>query len=232
MLEAFHLAVKYMTPVIVLSDSTLANSAEPWKIPSIETLPQHPIAFASADESKDFQPYLRDPETLARPWAIPGTPGLEHRIGGLTKAPVTGDVVYDADNHAEMVSLRQQKIAGIARELPLLEVNGPNRGDLLVVGWGSSYGPITAAVKAAREGGFDVSHAHLRYLNPLPSNLGEVLGRFRRVLLPELNQGQLVVLLRAEYLLPIESFTKVAGQPFKVKELQDRIEAILSEKAK
>jgi 2-oxoglutarate ferredoxin oxidoreductase subunit alpha len=260
MLEAFHLSVKYMTPVVVLSDSNLANSAEPWLIPSIEALPRHPVTFAtaatataatataatataatataasatadaeadvSADANADFEPYLRDPETLARPWAIPGTAGLEHRIGGLTKAPVTGDVVYDPESHAEMVSLRQQKIAGIAREYPPIEVNGPDRGELLVLGWGSTFGPITAAVKAARERGFDVSHVHLRHLNPFPSDLGRVLSRFRRILLPELNQGQLALLLRAEHLLPIESFTKIAGQPFKIKELQDRIEAIL-----
>jgi 2-oxoglutarate ferredoxin oxidoreductase subunit alpha len=249
MLEAFHLAVKYMTPVVVLSDSYLANSAEPWLIPNIETLPRHPVAFATAanttastteaagvggaavaDDSADFEPYRRDPETLARPWAIPGTAGLEHRIGGLTKAPVTGDVVYDPESHSEMVSLRQQKIAGIARDFPAVEVNGPNHGELLVLGWGSSFGPITAAVKAARERGFDVSHVHLRHLNPLPSDLGDVLSHFRTILLPELNQGQLSVLLRAEFLLPIESFTKIAGQPFKISELQERIEAILAER--
>ena len=227
MLEAFRLATKYMTPVVVLSDGYLANSAEPWKIPSVETLPRAPVRLAQASDAEAFEPYERDPETLARPWAIPGTPGLEHRIGGLTKAPVTGDVVYDPISHAEMVQLRQRKIEGITREIPPTEVNGPNRGELLVLGWGSTHGVITAAIKGARERGLDVSHAHLRYLNPLPSDLGELLGRFNHVLLPELNLGQLSVLLRAKYLIDIEPFTKVAGQPFKVSELQDRIEQIL-----
>jgi 2-oxoglutarate ferredoxin oxidoreductase subunit alpha len=229
MLEAFRLAVKYMTPVIVLSDSYLANSAEPWKIPDVSSLARHPIRYASADDAEGFEPYRRDPETLARPWAIPGTPGLEHRIGGLTKAPVTGDVVYDPDSHDQMIKLRQAKISGIAREIPPTEVNGPSEGDLLVLGWGSTYGPITAAINAARRSGLDVSHLHLRYLNPLPSDLGDVLRGFKRILLPELNQGQLCMMLRAEYLLPIQSFTKIAGQPFKVSELLSRIEAMLGE---
>ncbi len=227
MLEAFRLATKYMTPVVVLSDGYLANSAEPWKIPSVETLPRAPVRLAQASDAETFEPYERDPETLARPWAIPGTPGLEHRIGGLTKAPVTGDVVYDPISHAEMVQLRQRKIEGITREIPPTEVNGPNRGELLVLGWGSTHGVITAAIKGARERGLDVSHAHLRHLNPLPSDLGELLGRFNHILLPELNLGQLSVLLRAKYLIDIEPFTKVAGQPFKVSEVQGRIEQIL-----
>ena len=227
MLEAFRLATKYMTPVVVLSDGYLANSAEPWKIPSVETLPRAPVRLAQASDAETFEPYERDPETLARPWAIPGTPGLEHRIGGLTKAPVTGDVVYDPISHAEMVQLRQRKIEGITRDIPPTEVNGPNRGELLVLGWGSTHGVITAAIKGARERGLDVSHAHLRHLNPLPSDLGELLGRFNHILLPELNLGQLSVLLRAKYLIDIEPFTKVAGQPFKVSEVQGRIEQIL-----
>lgn len=227
MLEAFRLATKYMTPVVVLSDGYLANSAEPWKIPSVETLPRAPVRLAQASDAETFEPYERDPETLARPWAIPGTPGLEHRIGGLTKAPVTGDVVYDPISHAEMVQLRQRKIEGITREIPPTEVNGPNRGELLVLGWGSTHGVITAAIKGARERGLDVSHAHLRHLNPLPSDLGELLGRFNHILLPELNLGQLSMLLRAKYLIDIEPFTKVAGQPFKVSEVQGRIEQIL-----
>lgn len=227
MLEAFQLAVKYMTPVVVLSDGYLANSAEPWSIPNVDTLPRTEVHFEQPSDTADFQPYQRDPETLARPWAIPGSAGLEHRIGGLTKAPVTGDVVYDPSNHAEMVRLRQQKIAGIARNLPPTEVNGPDRGELLVLGWGSTHGVITAAIKAARERGLEVSHAHLRHLNPLPQDLGELLGRFNHILLPELNLGQLSILLRAKYLIDIESFTKVAGQPFKVSELQSRIEQLL-----
>jgi 2-oxoglutarate ferredoxin oxidoreductase subunit alpha len=231
MLEAFRIAVKYMTPVIVLSDGYLANSAEPWRIPAVETLPRSPIHFASEADAEGFEPYRRDEQTLARPWAIPGTAGLEHRIGGLTKAPVTGDVVYDPDSHEQMVSLRHRKIEGIAREIPPTELNGPDRGDLLVVGWGSTHGAITAAVKAVRERGLSVSHAHLRHLNPLPPDLGNLLRRFRKVLLPELNLGQLSLLLRAKYLIDIESFTKVAGQPFKVSELQARIERALAETA-
>jgi len=227
MLEAFRLATKYMTPVVVLSDGYLANSAEPWKIPSVETLLRAPVRLAQASDAETFEPYERDPETLARPWAIPGTPGLEHRIGGLTKAPVTGDVVYDPISHAEMVQLRQRKIEGITRDIPPTEVNGPNRGELLVLGWGSTHGVITAAIKGARERGLDVSHAHLRHLNPLPSDLGELLGRFNHILLPELNLGQLSMVLRAKYLIDIEPFTKVAGQPFKVSEVQGRIEQIL-----
>jgi 2-oxoglutarate ferredoxin oxidoreductase subunit alpha len=229
MIEAFVLAAKYMTPVVVLSDSYLANSAEPWRIPDVETLPRPTVSYASADEADAFEPYRRDGETLARPWAIPGTPGLEHRIGGLTKAPVTGDVVYDPENHEQMVNLRQDKIEGIIRDIPPTEVNGPDRGELLVLGWGSTLGAITAAVKGARENGHDVSRAHLRHLNPLPADLGDLLGRFRRVLLPELNLGQLSMLLRARYLIDIESFTKVAGQPFKVAELQEKIEQMLEE---
>jgi 2-oxoglutarate ferredoxin oxidoreductase subunit alpha len=227
MIEAFRLAVKYMTPVVVLSDGYLANSAEPWRIPDVDTLPRSPVRFADTSEADGFEPYRRDEETLARPWAIPGTPGLEHRIGGLTKAPVTGDVVYDPDNHSQMVQLRERKIQGITREIPPIEVNGPDRGELLVLGWGSTHGAITAAVKGARERGLDVSHAHLRHLNPLPPTLGDLLRRFHRVLLPELNLGQLSMILRAEYLIDIESFTKVAGQPFKVAELQGRIEQML-----
>ncbi len=227
MLEAFQIAVKYMTPVVVLSDGYLANSAEPWRIPEVETLPRTSVHYASPEDAEGFEPYRRDEETLARPWAIPGTPGLEHRIGGLTKAPVTGDVVYDPDNHAQMVALRQRKIEGITRDIRATEVNGPDRGELLVLGWGSTHGAITAAVKGARMRGLDVSHAHLRHLNPLPPDLGDLLRRFRQVLLPELNLGQLSMLLRAKYLIDIQSFTKVAGQPFKVHELQARIEQML-----
>ncbi len=229
MLEAFRIAVKYMTPVIVLSDSYLANSAEPWRIPDVESLPRATVSHPSSDAAESFRPYERDAELLARPWAIPGTAGLEHRIGGLTKAPVSGNVVYDPDNHEQMVALRYQKIEGIVRDIPPIEVNGPDRGELLVLGWGSTHGAITAAVKGARERGLDVSHAHLRHLNPLPADLGDLLSRFRRVLLPELNLGQLSMILRARYLIDIESFTKVAGQPFKVVEIQTKIEQMLEE---
>ncbi|MEE8508173.1 MAG: 2-oxoglutarate ferredoxin oxidoreductase subunit alpha, partial [Myxococcota bacterium] len=227
-LEAFHLAVRYMTPVVVLSDSYLANSSEPWLIPDPDSLPRHSVEFAADPES--FQPYQRDPGTLARPWAIPGTPGLEHRIGGLSKENVTGNVSYDPANAELMAHLRADKVARIANELPLVEVNGAPRGELLMVGWGSTEGAISSAVEEARSDGLDVSSIHLRYLNPFPSNLGEVLHGFERILVPELNMGQLTRLLRAEYLVAAEAFSKLQGQPFKIGELRAAIEKSLKGK--
>ncbi|UCE85518.1 MAG: 2-oxoacid:acceptor oxidoreductase subunit alpha [Deltaproteobacteria bacterium] len=224
MLEAFHLAVKYMTPVAVLSDGYLANAAEPWRIPDVETLSRHPIRFRT--DAKGFAPYARDAETLARPWAIPGTPGLEHRIGGLESEELTGNVSYDPRNHDRMVRQRAEKVARIANDLPPVEVNGPDGGKLVVVGWGGTRGAIEAAVDEARRDGTSVSSIHLRYLNPLPADLRAALERFEHVLVPELNLGQLSRLLRAEYLLPVESLTKVEGQPFRVEEIRGRIEAI------
>ncbi len=229
MLEAFRLAVKYMTPVCVLSDGYIANSAEPWRIPDVSSLERTEIEFAKAEDAERFHPYERDPVTGARPWAIPGTPGLEHRIGGLTKENITGNVVYGPDNHALMMKLRGDKIAGIADELPPVEVAGPEQGPLLVVGWGGTYGSITAAVEQCRTDGLDVAQIHLRHLNPLPRNLGDVLGRYERILAPELNDGQLARILRAEYLAPVQSFSKLAGQPFKVSEIVDRIQAVAKE---
>ncbi len=226
MLEAFQIAVKYMTPVVVLSDSYLANSSEPWRIPDVASLPRGPVAFRG--EPQGFAPYVRDPQTLARPWAIPGTPGLEHRIGGLEKQDVTGNVSYAPENHERMTRLRAEKVAGIARDFPPAEVNGPAHGRLLVVGWGGTHGAITEAAEQAREDGLDVSNVHLRHLNPFPENLGEVLAGFERVLVPELNCGQLSRLLRAEYLVPVESLGKVQGQPFKIAEVRARIEAALA----
>jgi 2-oxoglutarate/2-oxoacid ferredoxin oxidoreductase subunit alpha len=223
MLEAFRMAVKYMTPVVVLSDGYLANSAEPWKIPDIDGLERQPVKFADPIDVGEFQPYLRDPQTLARPWAIPGTPGLEHRIGGLTKQDVTGNVSYEADNHGKMNALRKAKIEGIANALPLIEVDGPTEGEVLVLGWGGTKGSITAAVEAVREEGLNVSQVHLRHLNPFPSNLGEVLKGFKKVLLPELSDGHLALLLRAKYLVDIQSLSKVEGQPFKIAELTEAI---------
>ncbi|MBW2293663.1 MAG: 2-oxoacid:acceptor oxidoreductase subunit alpha [Deltaproteobacteria bacterium] len=230
MIEAFRLAVKYMTPVMVLSDSYLANSSEPWKIPDVETLPRSPIRFATLDDfgEEGFQVYRRDSETFARPWAIPGEAGLEHRLGGLTKEPVTGNVVYDPENHAEMVRLRREKIERIAADVPNVDVDGPDSGDLLVLGWGSTSGAITAAVAEAREAGLVVSRAHICHMNPLPSNLGDALRRFKHVLLPELNGGQLCMILRSKFLIDIESLTKVAGQPFRIAEIREGIENILS----
>ena len=222
-LEAFRIAVQYMTPVIILSDGYLANSAEPWLIPDIEALERTSIEFAQAPEVGEFMPYARNPETLARPWAIPGTPGLEHRIGGLTKQDGTGNVSYDADNHGKMIALRKQKVEGIASSLPPIEVDGPDSGELLVVGWGGTRGSITAAVEEARAEGLAVSQIHLRHLNPFPSNLGETLGRFRKVLLPELSDGHLAMLLRSRYLVDIQAVNKTNGQPFKVAELSEAI---------
>jgi len=215
--EAVRIAVTYMTPVFLLSDGYLANGAEPWLIPRAEDLPAIPVAFRT--DPKGYFPYLRDPETLARPWAIPGTPGLEHRIGGLEKEYLTGNVSYAPANHEQMVRVRARKIAGIVREIPPIEIHGPAAGDLLVIGWGSTYGAIESATRALREQGRAVSHVHLRHLNPLPGDLGDVLHRFKQVLVPELNMGQLVRLLRAEYLVDAVGLNKIQGQPFKVSEI-------------
>jgi 2-oxoglutarate ferredoxin oxidoreductase subunit alpha len=221
MLEAFALAVKYMTPVVVLADGYLANSAEPWRIPDVDGLPRQTVQFHT--EAEGFQPYARDSHTLARPWAIPGTPGLEHRIGGLAKEDVTGNVSYDPRNNERMIQLRAEKIARIAGDIPALEVDGPDTGELVVVGWGGTKGAIHAAVEEARAAGLNVSSVHLRHLNPFPANLGEVLSRFERILVPELNQGQLSRLLRAEFLVAAEPMNKVQGQPFQVSEIVERI---------
>jgi len=234
-IEAAQIAVRYMTPVFVLTDGYLANSAEPWRIPDVSTLPRMKVDFAKAREASadnvKFLPYDRNAETLARPWAIPGTKGLEHRIGGLTKADKTGNVVYDAKNHAKMIELRGEKIARIAQDLPPVEVDGPADADLLVVGWGGTKGALTAALEVVREAGHNVAYTHLRHLNPLPSDLGDVLRRYPRVLVPELNTGQLSRVLRAEYLVPAQPYTKVAGQPFKVSELVVAIEKALATEA-
>lgn len=224
MIEAFHLATKYMTPVVVLSDLYLANAAEPWKVPEVETLARHSIHYRTDPEG--FAPYQRDPDTLARPWAVPGTPGLEHRIGGLEGEAVTGNVSYHPANHERMVRLRAEKVARIVNEISPVEVDGPDRGRVLVVGWGGTQGAVQAAVESARAGGTPVSSIHLRHLNPFPPNLGAVLERFEKVLVPELNLGQLWRLLRAEYLVPAEPLSKVQGQPFKIEEIRRRIESL------
>jgi 2-oxoglutarate ferredoxin oxidoreductase subunit alpha len=225
MIEAFEIAVKYMTPVAVLSDGYLANSSEPWQIPDVDSLPQPSVVQRTDPDG--FHPYERDPDTLARPWAVPGTPGLEHRIGGLETEEVTGNVSYDPANHARMVHLRTEKIARIARDIPQIEVNGSDRGRLLVVGWGGTHGAITSAVEEARADGLDVSAIHLRHLNPFPANLGDVLGCFDHVLVCELNGGQLWRLLRAEFLVDAKALSKVSGQPFKVSEIRGAIDTIL-----
>jgi 2-oxoglutarate ferredoxin oxidoreductase subunit alpha len=229
MIEAFSLAVRYMAPVVVLSDGYLANSSEPWRIPEPAELPQHTVEYRT--DPAGFRPYLRDPETLARPWAVPGTPGLEHRIGGLEKEDGSGNVSYLPRNHARMIELRSEKIARIARDLPPAEPNGADRGRLLIVGWGGTHGAITEAVAQARAAGKDVASLHLRHLNPFPANLGEVLRRFEHVVVAELNQGQLCRLLRAEFLVDAQSLSKVSGQPFHVEEILARIDAVLGEES-
>ena len=230
-LEAFRIAVRYMTPVIVLSDGYIANSSEPWLIPDVDSLERAPVHFASAQDLGEFQPYSRDPKTGARPWAIPGTPGLEHRIGGLTKQDITGNVIYDADNHGKMNRLRKEKIEGIAKEFAPTEIDGPTEGEILVVGWGGTLGSITAAVESVRAEGLSVSRIHLRHLNPLPNDLGDILKRFEKVLLPELSDGHLALLLRARYLIDVQSLSKVEGQPFKIAELTEAIQELHSSTA-
>ena len=225
-IEAVRIAVKYRTPVYLLSDAYLANGSEPWLIPEVSTLPDLTTTFAEPGD-EPFEPYRRDPLTLARPWAIPGTPGLEHRIGGLEKADVTGAISYDPDNHDHMVRLRAQKVAGIAADIPELEVDDPDgEADVLVVGWGSTYGPIGAAIRRVRKRGLRVAHAHLHHLNPFPRNTGDVLGRYRKVLVPEMNLGQLALLLRAEFLVDAVSYTQVRGRPLSAAELEDAIVAL------
>lgn len=227
--EAARIALKYMTPVIFLSDGYLANGSEPWLIPDFDAMPDIAPTFRTNPEG--FLPYLRDPKTLARPWAIPGTPGLEHRIGGLEKQHLTGNVSYDPQNHEMMVKLRAEKVERIADELPPAEVDGEPEGDLLVVGWGSTYGAIRSAIGRVRERGMKVSHLQLRYLNPFPKNTGEVLYKFKHVLVPEMNLGQLSKILRAKYLVPTVSLNKVQGLPFKAAEIEQRIEEILKGRA-
>jgi 2-oxoglutarate ferredoxin oxidoreductase subunit alpha len=222
--EAVEIAIRYRTPVIILSDTFLASSSEPWLIPDVATLPDIDPGFAQAPSNGEpFLPYARD-EMLARPWAIPGTPGLQHRIGGLEKADRSGNVSYDGANHELMTKLRADKVAGIARELPPLEVDGDADADLLVLGWGSSEGAIRAGARRARDTGHKVASAHLRHLNPLPPNTGEVLASFRRVLVPEMNTGQLAQVLRARYVLDIETLSKVQGQPLYASEVAAAIE--------
>jgi 2-oxoglutarate/2-oxoacid ferredoxin oxidoreductase subunit alpha len=222
--EAVRLAIRYRTPVILLSDTFLASSSEPWRIPSVEDLPGIDPAFAEARGDETFEPYVRD-ERLARPWAIPGTERLQHRIGGLEKADITGNISYDPANHARMTSLREAKVAGIADEIPPLEVDADPDAGLLVIGWGSSEGAIRAGARRARDAGHKVACAQLRYLNPLPSNTGDVLRAFDRVLVPEMNSGQLAMLLRSMFLVDVESFCKVEGQPLFAAEIEREIVA-------
>ena len=223
-IEAVRIALKYRTPVFLLSDGYLANGSEPWRLPDVESLPDISVPFATeANLDGDFMPYLRDPETLARPWAIPGTPGLEHRIGGLEKADVTGNISYDPDNHELMTRLRAAKVAGIDRDVPPVEVDTDEGAEVLVLGWGSTYGAIAAAVRRIRARGLKVAQAHLVHLNPFPRNLGEVVGRYREVLVPEMNLGQLSLLIRGRYLVDAKSVNKVKGLPFKAAEIEEAL---------
>lgn len=223
--EVARIAIKYMTPVIFLSDGYLANGAEPWLIPNPSSLPDISPKFRTDPDG--FYPYLRDEKTLARPWAIPGTPGLEHRIGGLEKQHITGNVSYDPENHEFMVKMRQAKVEGIADDIPLAEVDGDSKGDVLVVGWGGTYGAIKTAVENKRREGKSVSHLHLKYLNPFQKNVGEILYNFKTILVPELNLGQLSKLLRSKYLVPAISLCKVQGLPFKSVEIEKKIDELL-----
>ena len=223
-IEAVRVAVTYRTPVYLLSDAYLANGAEPWLVPDISSLAPIDVEFAAAN-GEAFQPYKRDPETLARPWAIPGTPGLEHRIGGLEKANVTGNISYDPENHDLMTQLRAQKVAGV--KVPDLEVDHQEGADVLVLSWGGTYGPVHAGVGRVRKAGGKAAHAHLRWLNPFPANLGAVLKSYDRVLIPEMNLGQLSQLVRAKYLVDAVGYNRVTGKPFKAGEIRDAVEAML-----
>jgi 2-oxoglutarate ferredoxin oxidoreductase subunit alpha len=221
-IEASRIAVKYMTPVILLSDGFIANGQEPWKLPDVAKLPRIPVTYAT--DPANFKAYARDESTLARAWVKPGTPGLEHRIGGLEKDFLSGAVSYDPVNHERMIRIRAEKVARIAQEIPATHVHGEREGGVLVVGWGSTFGAIQQAVKNLRGKGKPVSHLHLRWLNPLPRDLGEVLKRYDKVVVPEMNLGQLVRILRERYLVDAQGINKVQGKPFKVAELVARIE--------
>jgi 2-oxoglutarate ferredoxin oxidoreductase subunit alpha len=224
-IEAARIAITYMTPVLLLSDNQIANGSEPWLLPDVSEIPEIEVGFVTKANGPDgtFLPYMRNVETFARPWAVPGTPGLEHLIGGLEKEAISGNVSYDPANHQLMTDTRAWKVANIANDIPQLEVNGDEDADVLVLGWGSTYGTIRAAARRVRLDGRKVATAHLRYLNPMPNNLGDVLRSFDKILIPELNTGQLLKVIRAEYLLDAVGLNKVAGEPFKVSEIAEKI---------
>ncbi len=226
-IEACRIALKYMTPVILLTDGYIANGSEPWRIPNVNDIPDISVKFFTDKEK--FQPYLRD-ENLARPWAIPGTPGLEHRIGGLEKEDITGNVSYEPDNHDKMTRIRAKKIENIKNDIPDLKVEGDEEGDLLVLGWGGTYGTLKEAVSKARAEGYSVSQAHLKYINPMPKNTGEVLSRFKKVLIPEINLGQLAFIIRSKFLIDVVQFNIVRGLPFKVGDIYGKITELLGGK--
>lgn len=227
-IEAFRLAIKYMTPVLLLSDGYLANGAEPWKIPELKDLPKIPLKYWTDPEG--FAPYRRDPETLARPWTPPGIPGLEHRIGGLEKEDISGNVSHDPHNHQKMVQLRAEKVERIVEDIPDIEVFGKDKGELLIVGWGSTYGAITSATEYLQKQGESVSSIHLRYLYPMPKNLGDILDRFNKIMIPELNMGQLAHFIRSKFLCKPISLSKIQGKPFMVREIVDGAKQLLEEK--
>ena len=232
-IEAARIALTYRTPVFLLSDGYLANGSEPWRVPSVADLPDLTVEYATepngtGDSAGEFLPYLRDPETLARPWAVPGTPGLEHRLGGIEKADKTGNISYDPDNHDFMVRTRQAKVDGIARSLPPLHVDDPSAdARVLVLGWGSTYGPIGAACRQVRAAGASIAQVHLRHVNPFPNDLGGILARYDKVVIPEMNLGQLAQLIRAKYLIDAISVTQVRGLPFKADELADMLQGVI-----
>jgi 2-oxoglutarate ferredoxin oxidoreductase subunit alpha len=231
-IEAARIALKYRTPVYLLSDAYLANGSEPWLLPEVDALPDISTTFATEANGEDgaFFPYQRDEQTLARPWAIPGTKGLEHRIGGLEKADRTGNISYDPENHDLMTRLRAQKVAGIASDIPELDVDDPDgEARVLVLGWGGTYGPIAAGVRRARANGRKVAHAHMRYLNPFPRNTGEVVRRYEKVLIPEMNTGQLLKLIRAEFLVDAAGYNRVRGVPLRAAEVAEAIEAMVDQ---
>ncbi|MCA9234124.1 MAG: 2-oxoglutarate ferredoxin oxidoreductase subunit alpha, partial [Planctomycetales bacterium] len=231
--EAWRIAVRFMTPVMLLTDGYIANGSEPWRVPALSELTatevKHPAGrdLTNGDVDEPFLPYARN-ERLGRPWAIPGTPGLMHRIGGLEKADGTGNVSYDPLNHQHMIDTRAKKTALVADDIPLQEIDGPDTGDVLVLSWGGPYGACATAVHRVQKAGKAVSHCHLRYLNPFPKNLGEILGNFKTILIPELNLGQLSMIIRAQYLIDVVGLNKVQGKPFSVAEVTEKIESLLA----
>ena len=223
--ESCRIALKYMLPVILLSDGYIANCSEPWKIPAIDSLPE--IETNVTTKKNGFAPFNHENQHLARPWALPGTPGLEHRVGGLEKWDSSGHVSYDPDNHQKMVELSQQKVDVIANEIPPSKTYGKGNGDLLVIGWGGTHGAIRSAVESAQSDGLSVSHLHLRYLNPLPKDLGEILVKFKKVMIPELNLGQLAMIIRSKFLVDAISLCKVQGKPFTQTEIYHKIKELI-----
>jgi 2-oxoglutarate ferredoxin oxidoreductase subunit alpha len=223
--QAVRIAVKYMTPVILLTDGYLANGSEPWKLPDVNTLPDISVKFAT--DADTFKPYARDEGTLSRQWAIPGTPGLEHRVGGIEGQNITGNISSDPDNHELMTQLRAAKVQRIIQEIPSTRVMGPKSGDALVIGWGSTFGPIHAAVKKLQSQGRSVAHSQISYLNPLPPDLGKVLANYKMIIVPEMNMGQLRMLLRAQFLVDAHGINKIKGKPFTISELVARIAAVM-----